>query len=84
MANSSTVKLADVIKFVKEEITQTEEALGFVNSELDSGRKTQFNRVYTRKKAEYEGVLWAYNAVLDIMEGRDSPQPEVTDASPEA
>lgn len=61
----------DIIKFIKDEISETETALEFVVSELGKKTNTQFNRIYQRKKSEYEGVLWALNAVLDIAEGRE-------------
>lgn len=62
----------EIIKFLKEEIAETETALAFVVSELEKKTTTQFNRVYQRKKSEYEGVLWALNAVLDVAEGREN------------
>lgn len=61
----------ELVKFIKEEITQTEEALAFVESELAKKTTTQFNMTYQRKRAEYSGVLWALNAVLDLAEGRE-------------
>lgn len=61
----------DLIKFIKEEIKQTETALEFVENELRKKTTTQFNAVYQRKRAEYSGVLWALNAVLDVAEGRE-------------
>jgi hypothetical protein len=60
---------SEIIKFVKEEISETETALGFVVSELAKKTTTQFNRVYQRKKSEYEGALWALNAVLELANG---------------
>lgn len=66
----------DIVKFLKEEINETETALSFVTAELGKPTTTQFNRVYTRKKHEYEGALWAFKAVLDLAEGK-----EVEDAS---
>jgi hypothetical protein len=58
----------DLVKFIKDEISETETALAFVVSELEKKTTTQFNRIYQRKKSEYEGVLWALNAVLDLAE----------------
>jgi len=60
----------DIVKFIKDEIAETETALGFVVAQLGKGA-VQFNRTMMRKKSEYEGVLWALNAVLDIAEGRE-------------
>jgi hypothetical protein len=62
---------SDIVKFIKDEITETETALAFVVSELEKKTNTQFNRIYQRKKSEYEGVLWALNAVLDVADGRE-------------
>ena len=56
---------AELVKFIEEEIKETEEALEHVNTALRAGN-LQFNAVYQRKRAEYSGVLWAYNAVLDL------------------
>lgn len=64
------VTIKEVIKFVKEEIAETETALAFVVDALSTA--TQHSRVYANKKSEYEGVLWALNAVLDVAEGRDT------------
>lgn len=61
----------DLVKFIKEEISQTEEALAFVVGELEKG-SVSYGAVYSRKKAEYEGVLWALNGVLDVAEGREA------------
>jgi hypothetical protein len=61
----------EIIKFIQDEIKQTEEALAFVEAELVKG-STKHSMIYRRKKAEYEGVLWAYNAVLDVAEGREA------------
>lgn len=72
MADNKGATKAELVKFIKEEIAQTEEALGFVNETIASGRHTQFNRTYVRKQAEYEGVLWSLNAVLDLAEGREA------------
>lgn len=68
----TSATLADVVAFVVEEIEQTEIALAFVEAELADATKTQFNQIYARKRAEYGGVLWAYRAVLDIAEGRNT------------
>lgn len=68
MAGANKVEL---VKFIKDEVAQTETALAFVVQELNKPTNTQFNRVYQRKKAEYEGVLWALNAVLDVAEGKE-------------
>lgn len=70
MAKDTGATKAELVKFVKEEIAQTEEALGFVETALASGN-LQFNGIYQRKRAEYSGALWAYNAVLDLAEGRE-------------
>lgn len=59
----------EIVKFIKEEISETETALGFVVSELEKKTTTQFNRVYQRKKSEYEGTLSALYAVLEYAEG---------------
>ena len=66
----------ELVKFVKDEIAETETALAFVVKALETA--TQHNRVYQRKKAEYEGVLWALNAVLDIAT-EDAPAPTNTE-----
>lgn len=68
---------SELVKFIEEEISQTETALAFVIAELDSGKSTQYNYVYSRKKFEYEGMLSAYTAVLDAANG---VEPEVADA----
>lgn len=61
----------EIVKFIKDEISETETALAFVVTELNKKTTTQFNHIYQKKKAEYEGALWALNAVLDIAEGRE-------------
>lgn len=68
----------DLVKFIKDEIAETETALAFVVGELEKKTTTQFNRIYQRKKSEYEGVLWALNAVLDVAEP-DRMKEEVAD-----
>ena len=68
---------AELVKFVKEEITQTEEALGYVVAAIGEG-VVQHNLIYQKKKAEYEGALWAYNLVLDLAEDRN---PETGDSN---
>lgn len=65
---------AELVKFVKEEIAETEQALAFVEAELAKKTTTQFNLVYQRKRAEYGGALWALNAVLDLAEGKEDDQ----------
>lgn len=60
----------ELVKFIKEEIEQTEQALAFVLAEYHKG-STDYGRVYARKKAEYEGVLWALGAVLDVALGTE-------------
>ena len=61
----------DLVKFVKDEISETETALAFVVSELEKKTNTQFNRIYQRKKSEYEGSLSVLYAILDLAEGRE-------------
>lgn len=65
---------AEIVKFIKDEISETETALAFVVGELEKKTTTQFNHVYQKKKSEYEGVLWALNAVLDVAEGEQTTE----------
>ena len=75
MAKDTGATKAELIKLIEDEITQTEEALTHVHSALNAGT-LQFNAIYQRKKTEYEGVLWALNAVLDVATGREAePEP---------
>jgi len=57
-------------KFIEEEIAETETALELVLVEVAKA-STDYGRVFSRKKAEYEGALDAYRSVLDTLNGKD-------------
>ena len=71
MANEKTTRMTvdKVRKFIEEEVAETEEALASVLIEVAKG-STDYGRVFSRKKAEYEGALLAYRSVLDAMDGK--------------
>lgn len=70
MANAGLNK-AGIIKFVKDEIEETETALAFVVAALADKSNTQHNYIYSRKKFEYEGTLSALYAVVEAAEGTE-------------
>lgn len=67
MANTANTGMnkSELIKFVQDEISNTETALGFVVASLEDKSSTQYNYVYSRKKFEYEGALSSLYAVLE-------------------
>ena len=71
MANEKTTRMTvdKVRKFIEEEVAETEEALASVLIEVAKG-STDYGRVFSRKKAEYEGSLLAYRSVLEAMDGK--------------
>lgn len=79
MANEKATRMTvdKIRKFITEEIAETETALGLVLVEVAKA-SSDYGRVFSRKKAEYEGALDAYRSVLTLMDGGED---DSTDAS---
>jgi hypothetical protein len=79
MANEKATRMTvdKIRKFITEEIAETETALELVLVEVAKA-SSDYGRVFSRKKAEYEGALDAYRSVLNLMDGGED---DSTDAS---